>query len=201
VATECFVRELPRRLHSFDYYRSEAAQLCAQLRRSCFGARLSAGASPVIMVSAAAGSALAGFIPLLRCNAAFRRSSGRAWGWLRVDMGPVSAGTASSSSCDREARNSTSQSRASSIPDLPSRFFWNTMAAAETAQEMANWFTPGVSTRQAGLFRLFSPQPYFWRGRFRGRGGRNRTCDPQLRRLMLYPTELRPHVRLFSLVE
>src|ERR1017187_7725504 len=29
--------------------------------------------------------------------------------------------------------------------------------------------------------------------RYRGRGDRDRTCDPQLRRLMLYPTELHPH--------
>jgi hypothetical protein len=32
------------------------------------------------------------------------------------------------------------------------------------------------------------------RGMVVGRRGRNRTCDPQLRRLMLYPTELRARV-------
>ena len=66
--------------------------------------------------------------------------------------------------------------------------------AAETAHEAANWFTPVISTQgwtDSPLVFFGRPEPG---RRFRGRRGRDRTCDPQLRRLMLYPTELRPHV-------
>ena len=52
------------------------------------------------------------------------------------------------------------------------------------------WVEPAILTCQD--FRSFSS---CLRGHFGGAPGRTRTCDPRLRRPVLYPAELRAHVR------
>jgi hypothetical protein len=56
----------------------------------------------------------------------------------------------------------------------------------------------GVGLRDAGrpiLYQGRGINPYIWPWRESGGPGWNRTSNPQLRRLMLYPIELRAHRR------
>jgi hypothetical protein len=55
-------------------------------------------------------------------------------------------------------------------------------------QALVNSRVPAWQVREKALFRWWRPKEF-------GLSDRNRTCDPQLRRLLLYPTELRTVVK------
>jgi hypothetical protein len=115
-------------------------QSCRQ--RTCLQSPISACTPPRTR------GAVAGFVPLFRCDRAFRRSSSSGCG---CSIGDTSAGRAASSSGDNDARSSINQPAAFSIPDSSARFLWyplrrsrhvarlrDTMAASEIAQATAN---------------------------------------------------------------
>ncbi len=72
--------------------------------------------------------------------------------------------------------------------DVRREGFWDAALIEQPAQDSS---LPSSSLNRSGTAREGAD----FHKLTDGRGDRDRTCDPQLRRLMLYPTELRPRVK------